>query len=199
MTEKIEDKKIKMPSDSIDSFDFDKLRLSQNFSEMAGVKKAILTIPVRKPNRHEFFRVRPGEDWRFETAVLELKLERESYLVDKTLWPILVNEIAPKVLFTVISRQNILSLWPIRLPGEDGRIDQWNRSALEAAKLAQEKWIRLSANMSLGAYEVSVAEADFPEPEWPDISFKEILKIAFKDNFIQTTDHPVIQKLRGLI
>ena len=111
----------------------------------------------------------------------------------------LANEIVPKVLFTVINRQNILSLWPIRLPGEDGRIDQWNRSALEAAELSQKYWIRLSANMSLGAYDVHIAEADFPEPEWPEISFKEILKIAFKDNIIHTLDHPVIQRLRGLI
>jgi hypothetical protein len=165
-------KEVSSDSNSIDSFDFDKLRLSQNFSELVGVKKAILTIPVRKPNRHEFIWVRPGEEWRFETALLELKEERETYLVDKTLWPILTNEIVPKVLFTVISRQNILSLWPVRLPGEDGRIDQWNRSALEAAELAQHNWIRLSSNMSLGAYEVHIAEADFPEPEWPEISFK---------------------------
>jgi hypothetical protein len=196
---KKEDKKMVMSIDSIDSFDFEKLRLSQNFSELAGVKKAIITIPVRKPNRQEFIRVRPGEEWRLETAVLELKEERETYLVDNTLWPILANEIVPKVLFTTINRQNILSLWPVRLPGEDGRLDRWNRSALEAAELAQKRWIRLSANMSLGAYEVHTAEADFPEPEWPEISFKEILKIAFKDNFIRTSDHPVIQKLRGLL
>ena len=53
--------------------------------------------------------------------------------------------------------------------------------------------------MSLGAYEVHIAETDFPEPEWPEISFKEILKIAFRENFIQTPDHPVIQRLRGPI
>ena len=61
-------------------FDFENLRLTQNFSELAGVKKAIITIQVRKPNRQEFIRVRPGEDWRFQTAVLELKEEREIYL-----------------------------------------------------------------------------------------------------------------------
>jgi hypothetical protein len=202
MAEKKEEKKDKKMGESIDSinsFDFEKLRLSQNFSELAGVKKAVITIPVRRPNRHEFVRVRPGEEWRFLTAVLELKEERETYLVDKMLWSILANEIVPKILFTVINRQNILSLWPVRFFGEDGRLDQWNRSALEAAELAQKRWIRLSSNMSLGAYEVHIAETDFPEPEWPEISFKEIFKIAFRENFIQTPDHPVIQRLRGLI
>jgi hypothetical protein len=185
--------------DESELLDLNKLRLSQNFSELSGVKKAILTIPVRKPNRHEFIWVRAGEDWRFETAVLELKEERETYLVDKTLWPTLANEIVPKVLFTVMNRQNVLSLWPVRLPGEDGRIDQWSRSALEAAELGQKHWIRLTANMSLGAYEVHIAENELPEPVWPQLSFQDIIRIAFKDNFIQTVDHPVIQRLRGLV
>jgi hypothetical protein len=33
----------------------------------------------------------------------------------------------------------VLTLWPIRRPGEDGRVDQWNASALEAAEMAQSR------------------------------------------------------------
>ena len=33
--------------------ELEKLRLSQNFSDMVGVKKALLTIPVRKPSRQD--------------------------------------------------------------------------------------------------------------------------------------------------
>ena len=53
--------------------DLDKLRLSQNFSEAVGVKKALLTIPVRRPNRQEFVRVHPDDGMSLQTAVLELK------------------------------------------------------------------------------------------------------------------------------
>jgi hypothetical protein len=179
------------------SFDLARLRLSQNFSEMVGVKKALLTVPVKKPGRQDFVRVRPGDDWRLETAVLELKEERETYLIDPALWQELPGEIIPKVLFTTINRQGVLTLWPIRLPGEDGRHDEWNRSALEAAEMAGKRWIRVAANMSLGAYEVYEAIGNIPEPNWPEVAFKEILKIAFKDRFIRTTDHPVIRRLRG--
>jgi hypothetical protein len=186
-------------SNDDEAFDFDNLRLSQNFSELAGVKKAIIHIDVGRPNRQEFFRVRPGEAWRFETAILELKSERETYLVDKALWPVLANEIIPKVLFTVIDRYGNLSLWPVRFPDEDGRKNKWNRSAYEAALLAQKHWIRLSSNMSEGAYEVYMAQSEIPEPEWPEMSLNEILKVAFKDKIIQTPDHPVIQRLQGLI
>jgi hypothetical protein len=38
-----------------------------------------------------------------------------------------------------------------------------------------------------------------PEPEWPELSFQEILKIGFGDYQINNLDHPVIQRLRGKI
>ncbi len=178
-------------------FDPKRLRLSQNFAESVGVKKALLTVPVRKPGRQDFVRVHPDESYRLETAVLELKEERETYLVDPDIWHELPGEIVPKVLFTTINRQNVLTLWPIRLPGEDGRHDEWNRSALEAAEMAQKRWIRVAANMALGAYEVYEAVSNLPEPEWPEVEFKEILRIGFKDHFITSLDHPVVRRLQG--
>ncbi len=183
--------------DGINPFDPARLRLSQNFAESVGVKKALLTVPVRKPGRQDFVRVHPDESYRLETAVLELKEERETYLVDPSMWHELPGEIVPKVLFTTINRQNVLTLWPIRLPGEDGRHDEWNRSALEAAEMAQKCWIRVAANMGLGAYEVYEAVSNLPEPEWPEVEFQEILRIGFKDRFITSLDHPVVRRLQG--
>jgi hypothetical protein len=182
-----------------DSFDLDKLRLSQDFAANLGVKKALLTVPVRKPNRQEFIRVHPHEDWQLETVILELKEERETYLVDRNLWGHLPGDLIPKILYAVINRQGVLTLWPIRLPGEDGRHDEWNRSALQAAEMAQKRWIRVAANMSLGAYDVYEATATIPEPEWPDTTFQEILRVAFKDRFISSLDHPVVRRLLGEI
>jgi hypothetical protein len=102
------------------------------------------------------------------------------------------------VLLTTINRQGVIAIWPVRLPGEDGRQDNWSRSALEAADLGRRNWIRLVANMSLGGYEIYQATRDdLPEPIWPDLSFQEILKIAFQDRFIQTLDHSAIRRLKG--
>jgi len=141
--------------------------------------------------------VHPDESMRLQTAVLELKEDREVYLVEPELWSELAGELIPKVLFVTINRQNVLTLWPVRLPGEDGRHDEWNLSALEAAQMAMKSWVRVAANMSLGAYEVSEAVADLPEPTWPDLDFQQILQVAFKDRFITTLDHPVVRRLRG--
>jgi hypothetical protein len=184
-------------NEAVNPFDPAHLRLSQNFAETIGVKKALITVPVRKPNKQEFVRVHPSDEYRLETAVLELKEERETYLVAPDLWPELPSELTPKVLLTTINRQGVLSLWPVRMPGEDGRLDEWNASALEAAEMARGRWVRVVANMSLGAYEVYEATGDLPDTEWPDLPFAEILKVAFKGHYITEINHPVIRRLRG--
>ena len=178
-------------------FDPANLRLSQNFAEKIGVKKVLNNVPVRKPGRQDFFRVHPGADYRIETAVVELKEESETYLVAPELRSEIPSELIPKILFTTINRQGVLTLWPVRLPGEDGRLDDWNASALEAAEMAQERWIRVAANMSLGGYEIYEATGNLPDPEWPELTFAEILKIAFRGRYIENLDHPVIRRLRG--
>lgn len=37
----------------------------------------------------------------------------------------------PQVLFTAISRQGVLFIWPVRLSGDDDGIDAWNDSEVE--------------------------------------------------------------------
>lgn len=182
----------------VDGFDLEELRLSQSFGAMAGVKKILTTVPVRKPTRQEFVRVHPNEDWQLQTAVLELKDDREHYLVAPDIWQEIPGEVIPKQLLTGITRQGVVFVWPIRLPGDDGRIDNWNQSALEAANIAKDSWVRVAANMPLGAYEIFEATGELPEPEWPEISFEELMKIAFKGRFIDTMDHPVIKRLMGM-
>lgn len=183
----------------VDPFDPARLRLSQEFESQVGVKKSLVTVPVRKPDRQWFVRVHPEDAWHLSTAVLEVKEDRETYLVDPSLWSELPGEIVPTILFAAVNRQAVVFLWPVRLPGIDGRHNEWNNSALRAAQVAMSRWIRVAANMSLGAYDVYEATADLPEPTWPDLDFKKLLEIAFKDRFIRSMDHPVVQKLRGAV
>lgn len=178
-------------------FDPSLLRLSQNFVGATGVKKLVTTIPVRKPNKQDFVRVHPDPNYRLETMILELKEEGESYLVASHLWPELIAELIPLALLTAINRQQVLFIWPVRLPCEDGKPNSWHTSALDAARRAENRWIRVGSNMNLGAYEVFLASGDLPDPEWPAINFTTILKTAFKGKEIEDLDHPVLRRLRG--
>jgi hypothetical protein len=68
---------------------------------------------------------------------------------------------------------------------------------MDAADKAKTQWIKVVANMGLGAYDQYVATAQFPAPTWPDITFQAIIRIAFRDRMISDWDHPVLKQLRG--
>ena len=104
-----------------------------------------------------------------------------------------------KLLIPTITNHGALFLWPIKLPDEQGRLDEWNSVAQEAAQRAQAKWIRLMANMGAGTYDVLEAAGNFPDPVWPQKSLQELLEIAFKGRIIDSMDHPVLRRLRGEI
>ena len=122
-----------------DPFDLASLRLNPSFIVTAGVKKLLTTVPVRKPNNQDFVRVHSAEEYRENFAMIDLKDDREEYLVHSELAQELVGEIALKTLYTAINRQGVVFLWPVKLPAPDGRRDEWARSQREAAELAMKQ------------------------------------------------------------
>lgn len=184
-------------TDAVDDFDISQYRLPQDFTEAVSLTKIITTIPVRKPRPQVFVRVHPSPDYTIQTAVLELKDDNETYIVAPSLWAAVQSEIVYKALYTAIDRQGSIFLWPVKLPPPDGRLDHWSQSAMEAVSHAKKGWIRLVSQRSAGCYEVLQAQQGIPEPEWPDMQFDEIMRIAFRDNRISDINHPVLRKLRG--
>ena len=51
--------------------------------------------------------------------------------------------------------------------------------------------------MDRGAYEIFEAKGEIGEPEWPDLTMDAAIRIAFKDCFIDSSDHPALRRLRG--
>jgi hypothetical protein len=178
--------------------DLSSLRLNQNFIETAGVKKLYTTVPVRKPGPQDFVRVNPDPDYRENLAMIELKDDREVYLVPPSMAEELPGEFFMATVYTAINRQNVVFLWPVRLPGTDGKVLAWHQSAADAAELAMKRWVRIKANMSLGAYDTFEAPSTIPDPKWPELSFSELLRIAFKHHLVADIDHHLIKRLRGL-
>jgi len=184
-------------AEPLDPFDPANLRLDQSFVETAAVKKLLTTVPVRKPNRQDFVRVHPDPAYRMPCALIELKEERETYLLTPAISRELPGEFFLANIYTAINRQRVVFLWPVKTPGSDGKQSDWTRSAAEAAATAVDRWVRVSPNMNLGAYEIAVAESLIAEPEWPEQSFRDLLKIGFGDRLVDRLDHPLIARLRG--
>jgi hypothetical protein len=185
---------IAKPGDAADPFNPKNLRVNQSFIDSAGVKKLLTTVPVHKPKKQDFIRVHPEADYRADPiAIIELEEDRETYLVTPNTATDLQNELRCVTLFTAMNRQGVVFLWPVKIGAGDARILEWYRSAREAAEMAMERWVRVQANTSLGAYEITPAGGTIPDPEWPTESFPELLRIAFRDRFIDRLDHPVVR------
>src|SRR5271169_3778786 len=111
-----------------DPFNPAALRLDPSYAETAGVRRHLMTVPVRKPNRQEFFQVHSDPAYRLTpAAIVELKEDRETYLITPTIAQQLPDEFAAATLLTAINRQGVLFIWPLKLPGPDGRQNEWHR------------------------------------------------------------------------
>jgi hypothetical protein len=186
------------PGPAPDPFDLERLRNSQDFAADVGVRR-LLNIPVRKPDKSWWFRTHPDPAYRPRVGLLELKEELETYWVVPELWPLFATEptFAFYLLVTAINRKGVVFLWPIKLPGPDGKVLEWHRTAMEAVDAGRSYWTRMYADMSLRAYRVEVAEALQIEPTWPTLRMRDLLEAAFRDKVIATLDHPVPRHLRG--
>ncbi|MGZ6440792.1 MAG: hypothetical protein ACXWRU_12105 [Pseudobdellovibrionaceae bacterium] len=178
--------------------DLAKLRVSQDFLDTAGVQKMTTKILVRKPAKQEFIRTHSNPESWFTTYLLVVDEDREFFIVAPSLVGKLEGDVKPYILAPTISRQGNVFLWPIPLSNPDSAGNNWHCSALEAAKIAREKWTRIYfKNLAAGQYEVLTARAEYPDPQWPEHSLNDYLRLGFGDRVIMTTDHQVIKRLQG--
>ena len=184
------------PSAPQPEMDLQGLALSQDYTSMASVKKAILKVPIQKPPAQTWFQINADPAWQIRVPVIELKEDREHYIVAADMRDELLGEWIPKLLTGTITKQGTVMFWPIRLPGPDGKLDTWNESALEIVRSYAGRWIRMQSNRESGAYDVIEPVSELPPPEWP-ADPQALLKIAFRGRIITSTDHPIVRQLRG--
>ena len=181
-----------------DPFDPGRFRISQDFASAAAVKTEITEVAVGKPGKQEFIRVHPSPDYRLDVAIVEH--ERTTYLVVPELANgALRDQVGAVTLFTVQNTQHVTYLWPVALPKE-GRSNSWTDSARELALKAMVQTIQIRANHNPKAarYDAIVPIGNPPEPEWPSLSFRELLRLAFGSNVISDLEHPVARRLLGI-
>ena len=180
-------------------FDLNALRLQRNVGDGFVVKRQITRVPVRRAAKDEFFQVRPDAGWRMPTMILEQKEEGVTYLLAPSACDLLPELQRAVTLVAAIDRRGNPFLVPVPLPGEDGRSNPWHISLAAVVALSEKKWVRCIANMKAGGYEAYVATGQLADPEWPDMTFEELMEIAFRGRVIESAEHPLIRQLLGEI
>jgi len=179
--------------------DLKSLRLPANYGATLGVKKLLTQVPVGRPKKPQFFRAHAADQMTFPAMLLEQKESRENYLVTPDVAQEISELVRPVQLYAAIDRQNNVFLIPVPLPGEDGTRNPWHESLAQAVEHAKRKWLRITANMNVGGYDVFEAEGPLPEPEWPAHDIDALIEVAFRGRIITDLDHPTVQTLLGRI
>ena len=183
----------------INKFDLASVRLSQDYTADHGVEKVVTIVPIQKTKKGTFFRTHPGAEFQLNAATIELKLETtENYLLTSGVLGLLPDMEKLVTLRLAVDKLGNPFVIPVSLPTSDGRRNSWGDSLAEAVKIAETRWVRLSANMAGGCYTVHVASALQDEPVWPKLTFGEILQIAYRSRIIASPDHLVLRQLMGL-
>jgi hypothetical protein len=185
-----------------DPFNLDALRLDPSFEKIAGVKKVLSIVPVRKPHDQEWFWVNPAAEYRINFSAIKLKDEGEFYLTTPQIARDHEAEVKPFTLYTCVNTSGVVILWPARISTSDRR-DNWSASAHEAAQAGMKQRIRIKANMSLGGYEVFTTDSptSTATPLWPTESLGELVNIAFMKTgrFVDSAEHPIMRQLLGRV
>jgi len=175
------------------------LRLTQDYAATAFGKAVNVVVPIAKPPKSAFVRVRPGDQFSTIFNLLDAtKLGGDSmYAVGPDVAPLIADQTRLTQLRLAVTSQAVPYLVPTPLAGPDGRQNPWHLSLARAMEMAETHWIRISANMQRGGYDVFEAIGQLPAPQWPAESFEELLEIAFRGRLITSEDHPLVQQLLG--
>jgi len=161
------------------------------------LKKVYTSIPVKKrPGKQDYVRTRPSMEWQLVSVVVLEERTGHYYISDPELHDYLQVKLGFRALLKVaITRDGDLFLWVLKLPTTGAYYETWYQSALDIAVRAETKWVKLETEAE--NYNFTEGSGINVEPEWPDLSFAEILELAFKDRRIDSLDHPLLKRLRG--
>ncbi len=160
-------------------------------------KKRILTVPVGKPHplKQNFFRTHP--DLEFPAYILFWDEDGTSYLIHPDVVDLVPNQVKFKMLYPGIYTSGTVFLTAVVQPDSEGKWNNWHESLSLAVNVSRKKWVRLEADMTAQSYNVIEAEADFGEPDWPELTMQQYLDKAFKTTQIKDENHPKIKELYG--
>jgi len=194
------------PPSKTSRLDINKAKVPPSYRDNMIGPAVQLTVDVKKPGKSTWFQVHTDEGFQADDIVMIKTrdgMEDDYFLilpdpdaVSLTEDMLAVNEAQSFRLFYAITRSMKVFIWPIMLPGADGRTNSWHESALLAVPLLQGGWGRLRP--AEGAYDFIPAVSK-AEPRWPDWDWQTVLEKAFLEpNIIRNVEHPVVQQILGL-
>jgi hypothetical protein len=158
------------------------------------------TVVAGKPK--DFFRTVPDESYRKRTQIYVHKpegaIDEQVYIVAPAMHG-RIDEAQPCVLVTVVYRDGLPRIWPIKLPKEGMKDNDAWISARAAARAGLDKWVKIV--WVRRTYKTREALPGYaPDPDFTKLPpFEDLIKLAFGiAGVIHDESHPVYRELFGI-
>ena len=182
-----------------DAIDFASLWIDPQLGD-AITSQSFHTVVAGKPK--DFFRTVPDESYRKRTQIYVHKpegaIDEQVYIVAPAMHG-RIDEAQPCVLVTVVYRDGLPRIWPIKLPKEGMRDNDAWISARAAAKAALDKWTKIV--WVRRTYKTREALPGYaPDPDFSKLPpFEDLIRLAFGvAGVIRDESHPVYCELFGV-
>jgi hypothetical protein len=173
--------------------DIDSLILDTSFEEFRA-EADLKTLAVRKPTKQEWFYVHPT--FIVDVLILVEEEERTTFFVSHELRDVIGDDAKATRLYFAANRQGGYFWLPVG-HGDSGRPNSWLDSARGIVVSARKAWTRMVANTRDGEYRSYKSRIELPEPTWPKMSRKKLIRLGAEGRSITDASHPVIRRLLG--
>ena len=174
-------------------FDIASLRIGTHLADTTN--QTVTEITVGYPGKMDYVRTPDGQDFRGTFLYLDDPRSREGYIIHPDFEDELAGDASLAEVALMANQHGDHFVWVVKQPAYEG--EPYGASKLDALDRARNEWVRLRKRQDRQGYDVLTARGTFPEPEWPDKSFDEILADVFAGRIVTSLDHPIIKRLRG--
>jgi hypothetical protein len=182
----------------VDPFDPMNLGITTDFAAAINVQASSKPFENRKPNDQEYFRTSPHKHHRLVVGAIADKQDMgRVYVVSGAILKEVTARFPRAVraveLVLTVTQVGAVLVWPV--PLADDRGGTWNSTHRSACDSGQTKWTTMASGR--GRYDFDAI--DNPKTvDWDSFPpFRDILRQACSERFIESLDHPLLLKLAG--
>jgi hypothetical protein len=156
-----------------------------------GETQVVLQVKFGRPRAQEWVRCHPEpERVRYFHAIKDQKANR-LFVVNPRMLSLVGSQAKLYRVRQAISTDGELYLWPAPV---EGRLES-DITHFNAQQAALNRWIRIEWGGK--AFVAVEPQGDLGEPEWPELTFREVLEMGLAGHLINNENHPFIKRLLG--
>ena len=172
-------------------------------TDFASLKpKQVLAMVILAAPKKCFFRTWPDEGaWMTLTTIWRKKsiaaIDEQVAILPDEIVPYAPPDLVNTTIFVPYqTTQGEVGIWPLKLPAADRQATAWLESAVDAARIAQTKWLRLETAATHYNYLESKVVR---EPDFKGLDIDKFFELGLKKYVISSSDDPTLRELRGEI